>query len=149
MASRRADDPQELQKPLQVNVLQHLPRRRRPRPTPTRRDTSPTPRRASRGPTSGARKARWRFWAQRPTALSRTQTFTSSRHRRVSKPHQRLRCPGHNRQLALVRKRSSTSPDFKRLSPSGCSSPLHFQEPTTIPSRPAMVYEDHRRTARV
>ena len=48
-----------------------------------------------------------------------------------------------------VRKRSSTSPDFERLSPSGCSSPLHFQEPTTIPSRPAMVYEDHRRTARV
>ena len=39
--------------------------------------------------------------AQRPTTLSRTQTFTSSRHRGVSKPHQRLRCPGHNRQLAL------------------------------------------------
>ena len=29
--------------------------------------------------------------------------------------------------------------------PSSCSPLLHFQEPTTIPSRPAMVYEDHRR----
>ena len=56
---------------------------------------------------------------------------------------------GANINSLSVRKRSSTSPGFERLSPSGCSSPLHFQEPTTIPSRPAMVYEDHRRTARV
>ena len=38
--------------------------------------------------------------------------------------------------------------DF-RVRPSSCSPLLHFQEPTTIPSQPAMVYEDHRRTARV
>ena len=52
-------------------------------------------------------------------------------------------------QLALSPKEVFDLSGFERLSPSGCSSPLHFQEPTTIPSRPAMVYEDHRRTARV
>ena len=40
------------------------------------------------------------FWAQRPTTPSRTQTFTSFRHRGVPKPHQRRR-PGHKHQLAL------------------------------------------------
>ena len=33
--------------------------------------------------------------------------------------------------------------------PSSCSPLLHFQEPTTIPSRPTMVYEDHRRRLRL
>ena len=56
---------------------------------------------------------------------------------------------GANTNSLPVRKRSSTSPDSERLSPSGCSPLLHFQEPTTIPSRPTMVYEDHRRRLRL
>ena len=35
---------------------------------------------------------------------------------------------GANTNSLSVRKRSSTSPDFERLSPSGCSSSLHFQD---------------------
>ena len=155
MASRRADEPQELQKPLQVNVLQHLPRRRRPRPTPTRRDTSPTPRRASRGPTSGARKARWRFRAGNRDAPTTSRS-------RVAFPDTNKEGKadfGISIRISLIGANSTRSQSERGLRPlwlratfpqrvlfSSSFSRTHHHPRA---SRPAMVYEDHRRTARV
>ena len=137
---RRAKATSESNKSLQE-------RRRRSTSTPTQPQTSTTPRRASRGPTKVDYVFRWRF-----------TSFTSKgpRHQgavwrlRLSNKEQGaylklISFVGANTNSLPVRKRSSSSSGSERLSPSGCSPLLHFQEPTTIPSRPTMVYEDHRR----
>ena len=137
---RRAKATSESNKSLQE-------RRRRSTSTPTQPQTSTTPRRASRGPTKVDYVFRWRF-----------TSFTSKgpRHQgavwrlRLSNKEQGaylklISIVGANTNSLPVRKRSSSSSVSERLSPSGCSPLLHFQEPTTIPSRPTMVYEDHRR----
>ena len=55
----------------------------------------------------------------------------------------------HKQKPASVQTGPWTSCGRSEFAPSSCSPLLHFREPTTIPSRPAMVYEDHRRTERV
>ena len=131
---RRAKATSESNKSLQE-------RRRRSTSTPTQPQTSTTPRRASRGPTKVDYVFRWRF-----------TSFTSKgpRHQgavwrlRLSNKEQGaylklISFVGANTNSLPVRKRSSSSSVSERLSPSGCSPLLHFQEPTTIPSRPTKV----------
>ena len=68
--------------------------------------------------------------AQRPTTLSRTQIcyiFSTPRGAQA-RSGTNVAVLDTNANSLSVRKRSSTSPDFERLSPSGCSSPLHFQD---------------------
>ena len=136
---RRAKATSESNKSLQE-------RRRRSTSTPTQPQTSTTPRRASRGPTKVDNVFRWRFYIfyiERPTTSRSRVAF--QRYLQGTRNYLHHRATGAQTKPASVQ---TGLLDLVRIfceCPSSCSPLLHFQEPTTIPSRPTMVYEDHRR----